>query len=187
MPSLPSPPKEFPSWLLPPNELMVDLPDYLSVTMAKMEASILDILMFSSEIVASSTEFLHFLLFHSFWPGRPLCQVIELFVRIPVSSPYIEVRMDTSGPYTLVKARTDTSGICTPTRHTGHTHNLHFTYTIDQHSLRACFTRAIYTTCTKFTSTLYACTIYSPKYAYNQCQKITCTAYAPNLRIQPTS
>ena len=27
-------------------------------------------------------------------------------VRIPVSSPYFEVRMETSGPYALVKART---------------------------------------------------------------------------------
>ena len=36
-------------------------------------------------------------------------------VRIPVSSPYIEVRMDTSGPYALIKTRTDTSGIYTPT------------------------------------------------------------------------
>ena len=29
-----------------------------------------------------------------------------MIVRIPVSSPYIEVYMDTSGPYALVKART---------------------------------------------------------------------------------
>ena len=108
-------------------------------------------------------------------------------VRIPVSSPYIEVRMDTSGPYALVKARTDTSGIFTPTRHTGHTHTLHVTYTIDKHSLRARFPRAIYTTRTRFTSTLYARTIYAPTYAYNQCQRITCTIDAPNLRVQPTS
>ena len=86
-------------------------------------------------------------------------------VRIPVSSPYIEVPMDTSGPYALVKARTDTSGIYTPTRHTGHTHTLHVTYTIDKHSLRARFPRAIYTTRTRFTSTLYARTIYAPTYA----------------------
>ena len=90
-------------------------------------------------------------------------------LRIPVSSPYIEVRMDTSVPYTLVKARTDNSGICTPTQHTGHTHYLHVTYMIDQHSLRAYFTRAIYTTRTRFTSTLYARTIYAPTYVYNQC------------------
>ena len=36
-------------------------------------------------------------------------------VRIPVSSPYVEVSMDTSGTYALVKSRTDTSGIYTPT------------------------------------------------------------------------
>ena len=77
-------------------------------------------------------------------------------VRISVSSPYIEVRMDTSGPYALVKARTDTSGIYTPTRHTGHAHTLHVTYMIDKHSLRAQFTRSIYTIRTIFTSTLYA-------------------------------
>ena len=65
-------------------------------------------------------------------------------VRIPVSSPYIEVRMDTSGLYTLVKACTDTSGIYTPTRHTGHTHTLHLTYTIDKHSLRPRPTHTIY-------------------------------------------
>ena len=75
-------------------------------------------------------------------------------MRIPVSSPYIEVRVDTSGPYALVKARTDTSGIFTPTQHTGHIHTLHVTYTIDKHSLRARFPRAIYTTRTIFTSTL---------------------------------
>ena len=46
-------PKTFPVCLLTPNELMVDLPDDPSVTIAKMEASILDFLMFSSEIVAS--------------------------------------------------------------------------------------------------------------------------------------
>ena len=60
------PPKDFPAWLLPPNELMVDLPDYLLVTMAKTEASILDFLMFSSKIVASSADFSRFFLFHFF-------------------------------------------------------------------------------------------------------------------------
>ena len=64
-------------------------------------------------------------------------------VRIPVSSTYIEVRMDTSGPYALVKARTYTSGIYTLTQHTGHTHTLHVTYTIDKHSLRARFTHRV--------------------------------------------
>ena len=108
-------------------------------------------------------------------------------LRIPVSSPYIEVCMDTSGPYALVKSRTDNSGICTPTQHTGHTQNLHVTYTIDNHSLRARFPHATCTTRTRFISTLYARTIYAPTYAYNQCQRITCTIYAPNLRVQPMS
>ena len=81
----------------------------------------------------------------------------------------------------------DISGICTPTRYTSHTHTLHVTYTIEQHSLRAYFTRPIYTTRTIFTSVLYARTIYAPTYAHNQCQLITCTIYAPNLRVQSTS
>ena len=107
-------------------------------------------------------------------------------VRIPVSSPYIEVRMDTSGPYALVKARKDTSGIYTPTRHTGHTHTLHVTYTIDKHSLRARFPRAIHTTRTRFTNTLYARTIYAPhlrvqstrpNYVYNLRAQLTRTIY----------
>ena len=66
------PPKELPAWLFPPNELMVDLPDDPLVTMAKMEASILDFLMVSSDIVASSADFSRFFLFHSFQSGRPL-------------------------------------------------------------------------------------------------------------------
>ena len=53
--------KAFPAWMLPPNELMVDPPDYPSVTMAKMEASILDLLMVSSKIVASRLTFHVFL------------------------------------------------------------------------------------------------------------------------------
>ena len=48
------------------NEVMVDLPDELLVTMAEMEASILDFLMFSSEIVPSSADFSRFFLLHSF-------------------------------------------------------------------------------------------------------------------------
>ena len=84
------------------------------------------------------------------------------------------------------KSTYDISRICTPTRHTGHTHTLHVTYTIDQNSLRAYFTCPIYTTRTRFTSILYARTIYAPTYAHNQCQQITCTIYAPNLRVQTT-
>ena len=112
---------------------------------------------------------------------------LPMVLRIRVSSHYIEVRMDTSGPYSLVKARTDTSGICASTQHTGHTHTLHSTYTIEKHSLRALFTRTIYNTRTRFTSTLSAHTIYAPTYVYNQCQRSTCKIYAPNLCRQPTS
>ena len=65
------PPKAFLAWMLPPNELMVDPPDDTSVTMDKTVASILDFLMFSSEILASSAEFPHFFLFHSFRLGDP--------------------------------------------------------------------------------------------------------------------
>ena len=72
------PPKSLPDWLLPPNELMVDLPDDPLVTMAAMEASILGFLMFSSQIVASSADFSRFFLFHSFQSGRPLCRAVEI-------------------------------------------------------------------------------------------------------------
>ena len=51
------PPKAFPAWLLPLNELIFDPPDDLSVTIDEEEASILDFLMFSSEIAASSADF----------------------------------------------------------------------------------------------------------------------------------
>ena len=60
------PPKEFPDWLLPPNDLMVDPPDDPLVTMAEMEASILDFLMFSLEIVASRADFSRLFLFPYF-------------------------------------------------------------------------------------------------------------------------
>ena len=58
--------KAFSAWMFPPNELMVDPPDDPLVTMAEMEASILDLLMVSSEIVASSADFSRFFLFHYF-------------------------------------------------------------------------------------------------------------------------
>ena len=66
-------PKELPAWLLPPNELMVDPHDDPSVTMAEMEAFVLDFLMFSSEIVASSADSSRFLLFHFFYWDEPSC------------------------------------------------------------------------------------------------------------------
>ena len=85
------------------------------------------------------------------------------------------------------KSTYNISGICTRTRHTFHTHTLHVTYTIYQHSLCMYFTRPIYTTRTRFTSILYVPTNYAPTYAHNKCQRITCTIYAPNFRVQPTS
>ena len=70
--------KAFPYGLLPPNEIRVDPPDDTSVTMAKMEGSILDFLMVISEILASSADFLRLFLFRYFWSGLPLCRVVEL-------------------------------------------------------------------------------------------------------------
>ena len=59
---------------------MVDPPDDLSVTMAEMEAPILDSLIVSSKIEASSAEFSCLFLFHYFRLGRPLCWVVELLI-----------------------------------------------------------------------------------------------------------
>ena len=70
------------------------------------------------------------------------------------------------------------SGICTSTRHTGHTHTLHVTYTIDKHSLRARFMRTIYTICTRFTKHTLR--------AYNLRPQYTRTIYALELRVQST-
>ena len=86
----------------------------------------------------------------------------NLLVRIPVSLTYVEVCMDISVAYALVKARTDTYRMYTPTQYTGHTHTLHVTYTIDKHSFCSRFTCTIYIIRTRFTSTLYARTIYAP-------------------------
>ena len=80
------PPKAFPARMLPPNELMVDPPDDPLVTMAEMEAFILDLLMVNSKILASSADFSRFFLFHSFRYGWPLCRVVELSIlRLPAS------------------------------------------------------------------------------------------------------
>ena len=108
------------------------------------------------------------------------CQGWIYIVRIPVSLPYVEVRMDTSGTYALVKARTDTSRIYTPTRHTGHTHTLHVTYRIDKDSLRAQFTRYVHNLQAHFMRAQFTC----PIYAYNLRARVTCTIYAPILRVQ---
>ena len=74
------PPKAFTACMLPHNELMADPPGDPFVTMAEMEAYILDFLMFSSEIVASSADFSHLFLFHSFQLGQPLCRVVEILL-----------------------------------------------------------------------------------------------------------
>ena len=60
-------------------------------------------------------------------------------MKIPVSSPYFEVRMDTSGTYALVKAR-----MIFP--ESAHPHDTEVTHTI-------------YTSRTRLTSTVYARTI----------------------------
>ena len=48
--------------------------------MAEMEASILDLVMVISEIVACSADFSHFFLFQHFLSGRPLCRVLEILI-----------------------------------------------------------------------------------------------------------
>ena len=74
------PSKAFPAWLLLPNDIMVEPPDYPLLTMVEMEASILDFFMVGSKIVASTADFLRFFLFHYFWLGRPRCRVVELSI-----------------------------------------------------------------------------------------------------------
>ena len=124
-------------------------------------------------------------------------------MRIPVSSPYIEVCMDTSGTYAFVKAR-----MIFP--ESAHTHDTQVT-------------RTLYTSRTRFTSTFYAPTLCAqftrhvqdlqayfkrvqftppptrtinasklcvqstrPTYAYNLRLSLTRTRYAYNLRAQLT-
>ena len=107
-------------------------------------------------------------------------------MRIPVSSPYFEVRMDTSASYALVKVRTIFP-------ESAHPHNTQVTRTLYTSltrltsivyapTLRAQFTRHVQYLQVYFTKR----TIYAPTYAHNQCQQITCTIYAPNLRVQTT-
>ena len=74
------PPKAFLAWMLPPKEIMLDPPDDPLVTMDEMEASILDLLMVSSEIVTSSADSSRLFLLHYFRSGRPLCWVLELLI-----------------------------------------------------------------------------------------------------------
>ena len=51
------PPKAFPDWLLPPNEIILNPPDDSLVTMAEMENSIFYFLMVRSKILASNADF----------------------------------------------------------------------------------------------------------------------------------
>ena len=89
-----------------------------------------------------------------------------LFVRIPVSSPYFEVRMDTSGPYELVKARTI------------------FPESAHPHDTQV--TRTLYTSHTRLNSTVYAPTLR----AYNLHPHLHAQSmpvnYVYNLRAQLT-
>ena len=87
-------------------------------------------------------------------------------MRIPVSSPYIEVHMDTSGPYALVKARTIFPG-------SAHPHDTQVT-------------RTLYTPCTRLNSTVYARTLRAQFPRHVQDYKHTLRAYnlRPHLRAQ---
>ena len=76
VPSLHASQKASPAWLFTFNELMVDPSDDPLVTMDEMEASILNLLVVSSEIVPSSADFSRLFLFHSFRYERPLCRVL---------------------------------------------------------------------------------------------------------------
>ena len=134
---------------------------------------------------------------------------------LEVSSPYFEVRMDTSRSYALVKARTIFP-------ESAHPHNTQVTRTLytsrtrltskvyaptlcaqfTQHvqDLQAYFTRVQFTPPPTRTINASKLSVQSmrPSYTYklrlslactryNRCQQITCTTYAPNLRIQSTS
>ena len=116
--------------------------------------------------------------------------------------------MDTSGPYALVKARTDTSGIYTPKQNTDQKHTLHVMYKIDKHSLhtsfRAQFTRHIQDLHAHFTHVQFTPpptrTINAsklrvqstcPTYVYNLCLSLARMYYtsyfgAHMLHVQPT-
>ena len=136
-------------------------------------------------------------------------------MRIPVSSPYFEVCMDTSGSYALVKACTIFPESAHPhdtqVTRTLYTSRTRLTSTVYAPTLRAQFTRHIqdlqaYFTRIQFTPsptrTINASELCvqstRPTYAYNlrlslacthynRCQRITCTTYAPNLRVKSTS
>ena len=132
-------------------------------------------------------------------------------MRIPVSSPYFEVRMDTSGSYALVKARTIFPESAHPqdtqVTRTLYTSRTQFTSTVYAPTLRAQFTRKVQDLQTYFTHVQFTPpptrTINArelrvqstrPTYAYNlrlslartgynRCQRIMCTTYAYNLRL----
>ena len=136
-------------------------------------------------------------------------------MRIPVSSTYFEVCMNTSGSYTLVKAHTIFPESAHPhdtqVTRTLYTSRTQLTSTVYARTLRAQFTRHVqdlqaYFTRVQFTHpptrTINARKLCvqstRPTYAYNlrlslartrynRCQRITCTPYAPNLRVQSRS
>ena len=112
-------------------------------------------------------------------------------VRIPVSSPYIEVRMDTSGPYALVKARTDTSGICTPKHNTEVTRTLYmsrtqFTSTVYAPGLRTQFTRHVQDLQAHFMLVQFTPPPTRTINARKLCVQSTRPTYAYNLRLSLT-
>ena len=75
------------------------------------------------------------------------CNIFPINVRIPVSSPYIEVRMDTSGTYALVKARIIFPESAHPhdtqVTHTLYTSRTRLTSKVYTRILRAQFTRHV--------------------------------------------
>ena len=129
-----------------------------------------------------------------------MCQVL---VRIPVSSPYIEVCMDTSGPYALVNACTIFPESAHPhdtqVTRTLYTSRTRLTSTVYARSLRAQFTRHIqdlqaYFTHVQFTPphkrTINVSKVrvqsMRPTYAYNLHLSLGRTRYVYNLRDQIT-
>ena len=124
-------------------------------------------------------------------------------MRIPVSLPYTEVRIDTSGPYALVKART----IFLESAHPHNTQVTHTLYTsrtrliskVYARTLRAQFKRHVQDLQAYFmrvqftpppTRTINASELHvqstRPTYAYNLRLSLACTRYAYNLCAQLT-
>ena len=136
-------------------------------------------------------------------------------VRIPVYSPYFEVRMDNSRPYTLVKSRTIFPESAHPhdtqVTRTLYTSRTRLTSTVYAPTLRAQFTRHLQDSQAYFTRVQFmpppTCTMNASELCvqstrptnaynlrlslactrYNRCQQITCTTYVPSLLVQSTS